>query len=138
MHARKVTRVRATDNGRIRRFALLLGAVTILRSSLPAFADGEAIYAMTCAMCHTDGSGSEMAPPLKGSPMLAGDPVEVLRVVLHGRMGVTSPTALMPPADWLTDAEAAAVVAYVRAAYAGQPGAVPVELAARARAMPPQ
>jgi len=100
----------------------IAGLLLFAGLAVPGVADplkeGAEIYDMVCVMCHTDGSKSEMAPALTGSDLLTGKPDELIESILRGRMGVTSPSALMPPADWLTDEQVAAVSQYVRAKFA--------------------
>lgn len=96
-------------------------------------AEGKEIYDTVCIMCHADGKGTEMAPSLIGSSLLQGKPDELIRSILHGRMGVTTPAALMPPADWLTDEQVAAVSEYVRTTFARNPGPVSPTSVARMR-----
>jgi mono/diheme cytochrome c family protein len=86
---------------------------------------GEAIYVDNCAACHA-ASGAGVAglfPALKGSAAAqSADPTSLVRVVLDGARSVatdTAPTApAMPAFDWkLSDAQAAAVLTYIRNAW---------------------
>jgi len=112
--------------------ALLLGG-SALEAADP-LAEGSDVYNMVCVMCHTDGSASEMAPALKGSKLLEGKPNDLILSILQGRAGVTSPSALMPPADWLTDEQIAAVSQYVRTKFGRNSGPVTSTDVAKIRA----
>jgi mono/diheme cytochrome c family protein len=86
---------------------------------------GEAIYADNCAACHAvAGAGvAGLFPALKGSAAVqSADPASLVRVVLEGARSVATdaaPTApAMPAFDWkLSDAQAAAVLTYIRNAW---------------------
>jgi mono/diheme cytochrome c family protein len=51
--------------------------------------EGRSIYALRCASCHQmDGSGiPKNCPPLKDSPVLAGSPEYLIKLVLLGKKG---------------------------------------------------
>lgn len=51
--------------------------------------EGRSIYALRCASCHQmDGSGiPKNCPPLKDSPVLAGPPEYLIKLVLLGKKG---------------------------------------------------
>lgn len=102
--------------------ALLLLATAARAQDGPAFgnpfrfteATGAAVYAGVCAGCHQPGGGGAVGaaayPSLIGNPRLAaaGYPIGL---VLHGHGGMPAFGAL------LTDAQIAAVVAYIRTAF---------------------
>jgi len=99
---------------------------------------GSGVYESVCAQCHGDGLGDPMNPPLFGSSVLAGPPLETIRVVLRGQSGKSVVNGkllqgIMPAQASLSDAEIAGVVAYVRATYANQFSAVEPEAVAKAR-----
>jgi mono/diheme cytochrome c family protein len=83
---------------------------------------GAAIYKDSCAACHKDSGQGEinLFPRLAGSALVqSDDPTTLARVVLQGTRAVSTasaPTApAMPAFDWrLSDAQAAAVLTYVR------------------------
>jgi mono/diheme cytochrome c family protein len=83
---------------------------------------GAAIYKDSCAVCHKDsGAGeSRLFPRLAGSAMVqSDDPATLVRVVLQGARAVSTPSMptapAMPAFDWrLNDAQAAAVLTYIR------------------------
>jgi mono/diheme cytochrome c family protein len=83
-------------------------------------AGGESVYNETCAICHYDGKGSEVVPPLIGAPAVTkGDPSDLLRIILRGQQGPLERggrkfNGLMPPMSYLSDEEIAAVATYIR------------------------
>jgi mono/diheme cytochrome c family protein len=87
-------------------------------------ADGELLFADTCAPCH-DGSGAGRAgraPSLHGSPWVLGAPEVLVRIVFDGVRGGEAETAtgyVLPMAAWrlLPDRDVAAVATYVRRAW---------------------
>ena len=80
--------------------------------------DGESIYARDCLACHmADGRGVPgMNPPLAGSPWVTGPADSLAGFVLTGGFG---PQVLMARFDYLSDAELAALLTYIRSAFAG-------------------
>lgn len=93
---------------------------------------GKSLYEQTCAQCHYDGSGSPTAPPLLGSDILTQPPAALARVILGGRKGETMVgnrkfNGIMPPQQYLSDAEVASIVAYVRDAFGSRREKVPLE-----------
>jgi mono/diheme cytochrome c family protein len=98
----------------------------------PAMRAGSAIFADQCSACHMPtGDGiPNMFPALKGSAAVqSADPTNLIRIVLQGARSVATdaaPTAPgMPAFDWkLSDAEAAAVVTYVRNGWGNAAAAV--------------
>jgi mono/diheme cytochrome c family protein len=86
---------------------------------------GQAIYKDNCAGCHTDaGTGAaRLFPRLAGSPAVqSDDPSTLIRTVLFGSQAAATPDAptgpAMPSFAWrLSDAQAAAVVTYIRNAW---------------------
>lgn len=80
-----------------------------------------------CMQCHQDtGKGIPGTyPPLVGSPVVLGDPATPVRILLHGLEGnITVEGATyngqMPSWDRFSDEQIAAVLTYVRAAWANQ------------------
>ena len=101
-------------------------------NGLPPGASGKKVYNSLCALCHmVDGTGVEdLQPALKGSGTVAGDPIQLIRVVLEGPAKVLPSTRkhysnTMPPMPQLTDEQVAAVLTYIRQQYGGE--ASPVE-----------
>ncbi|MBX9711628.1 MAG: cytochrome c [Xanthobacteraceae bacterium] len=103
-----------------------------IAASDPAMKAGAAIYKDSCAACHKDsGMGeSNLFPRLAGSALVQSDnPITLTRVVLHGTRAASTdgaPTApAMPAFDWrLNDAQAAAVVTYIRNSWGNAAAAV--------------
>jgi mono/diheme cytochrome c family protein len=83
---------------------------------------GQAIFKDNCAACHTDqGRGSPgLFPTFAGNPVIqSDDPTTLIRVVLKGTQGASTPSAptspAMPSFGWrLSDAQVAAVLTYIR------------------------
>ena len=96
-----------------------------LAATDPRMTAGQAIYKDNCAGCHTDGgSGApRLFPRLAGSPQVqSDDPSTLIRTVLFGSKATATagaPTGpAMPNFAWrLGDAQAAAVVTYIRNAW---------------------
>ena len=93
------------------------GAAAQTASEGPAV-DGEQIYARDCLACHmTDGRGVPgMNPALVSSAWVAGSPEALAGFILTGGYG---PEVLMASFDYLSDAELAALMSYIRARFAG-------------------
>jgi len=100
---------------------------------MPTLADqitlGGQIYAQSCTICHYDGSGNPAAADLKGSAVVAGEPSQVISIILHGQSGVSMVNGRklngqMPKMSYFSDEEIAAVTAYVRATFADKQEAV--------------
>ncbi len=96
----------------------LLWLVCGLAASQTDVADGEAIYTRDCLACHmADGRGVPgMNPPLTGSPWVSGPADSLAGFVLTGGFG---PEILMARFDYLSDAELAALLMYIRAEFVG-------------------
>ncbi len=82
---------------------------------------GPEIYVATCATCHgTDGLGVNNAfPPLAGSPWVALPDSLLIRLALRGlrgpiRVGERDYNNVMPPNDFLSNEQLAAVLSFVR------------------------
>jgi mono/diheme cytochrome c family protein len=93
---------------------------------------GQAIYKDNCAGCHNDrGTGAMgLFPRLAGSPAVqSDDPTTLIRTLLFGSQAAATedaPTApAMPSFAWrLNDAQAAAVLSYIRNAWDNAAAAV--------------
>jgi mono/diheme cytochrome c family protein len=93
---------------------------------------GQAIYVDNCAACHTEaGTGIPrlFSALMANPPVLATDPISLIRVVLQGAQSVatdSAPTApSMPAHGWkLSDEEVAAVVTYIRNSWGNAASAV--------------
>ena len=98
---------------------ILAGSLTLAASAQPP--DGAAIFRDQCAVCHqAEGQGLRgQFPPLAGNGdiFLSRDfPARVVLFGLSGKIAVggESLDSAMPPLDFLSDAEIAAVVAFIR------------------------
>jgi nitrite reductase (NO-forming) len=98
---------------------ILAGNLTLAASAQPP--DGAAIFRDQCAVCHQPaGQGLRgQFPPLAGNAgiFLSRDfPARVVLFGLTGKIAVAGETidSAMPPLDFLSDREIAAVVAFVR------------------------
>lgn len=91
---------------------------------------GRLVFEQTCLPCHqADGSGVPgLAPPLIKGTFVGGDKKRLIRIVLNGLEGVeikgeqyANP---MPSFDFLTDAQIADVLTYVRSHFKNNAGPV--------------
>jgi mono/diheme cytochrome c family protein len=107
-----------------------------------AVARGAEVYQQACSVCHMpDGSGVPgLQPGLLDSPVVAGSPSTLIRVLLHGPAKVLpggrsrDSANTMPSFEGLTDAELAAVVNYVRQTFAKKTAAITPSEVAKSRA----
>jgi cytochrome c6 len=94
---------------------------------------GKEIFEDKCAACHR-GSGEGLPatfPALAGDPFVVGDPAPVIATVLNGRKGQLGQ---MPTwKDQLNDQQVAAVVTYIRQAWANKASPVTPALVAKIR-----
>jgi mono/diheme cytochrome c family protein len=95
--------------------------------------DGKSVYLKYCLACHqTDGSGVPgMYPPLKNSDWLSKEKEVLIRQVLEGKKGIivvngTQFNQVMPKQDFLTNAQIASVLTYVRKEMGNQTDSVTV------------
>jgi mono/diheme cytochrome c family protein len=103
---------------------------------------GAAIYKDSCAVCHRDAGTGEihLFPRLAGSALVqSDDPTTLVRVVLQGTRAVSTPSMptapAMPAFDWrLGDAQAAAVITYIRNSWGNAAGPVSAGAVASQRA----
>jgi mono/diheme cytochrome c family protein len=104
----------------------------------PAADRGAELYAQNCVACHREnGAGVPMVyPSLAGSPAVLGDPTELAQWVLSQRRPASIPAGRYPTQmllfGWLKDADAAALLTYIRSNFGNS--APPVDAAAIARA----
>jgi mono/diheme cytochrome c family protein len=111
---------------------LVLAASAAAQTSLAAdHSPGAKIYRTLCAICHQpDGSGlATMQPRLADDPVVAGDPVILIKVLLQGPAAVLPPGRphyqnVMPPMAGLPDRDLANVLTFVRKAFGH--GAAPI------------
>jgi mono/diheme cytochrome c family protein len=99
--------------------AFVLTAILGLSGSAFA-ADGAALYASKCTACHgANGVGAAMGPAFKGSEFIKTTAdADIAAVITKGRSGADKKYkqfALGMPAQKLTDEEATAIVAHLKA-----------------------
>jgi mono/diheme cytochrome c family protein len=81
---------------------------------------GAALYAQNCVPCHHEnGEGvPKVFPSLTGSAAVIGDPVELAQWVLSQKRPASIPAGRYPTQmllfGWMSDADAAAVLTYIR------------------------
>jgi mono/diheme cytochrome c family protein len=104
---------------------------TVPEAAAVGGADGRAVFMRTCVTCHQqNGEGIQGAfPPLAENPVVAGDKVRLVRLLLHGLTGPVMVKGqrynnVMPPWKSLTDAEMAAVLTFVRSNFGNTADAV--------------
>lgn len=100
---------------------------------------GAALYAQNCVPCHRDnGEGvPKVFPSLSGSPAVLGDPVELAQWVLSQKRPASIPAGRYPTQmllfGWMSNADAAAVLTYVRSHFGNSAPAVDAATIAKAR-----
>ncbi len=96
----------------------MAGSATAQPASDVSTVDGGALYARDCLACHmVDGRGVPgMNPSLVDSAWVTGSPDALAGFILTGGYG---PEVRMSPFDYLSDAELAALMSYIRAELAG-------------------
>ncbi len=114
-----------------------------LRSAVPKpgqGADGQLVYNANCVACH-QATGKGLAgvfPPLDGSEWVSGDERILANIVLYGITGEitvlgTPYKGAMPAFGKLSDAELAAVLSHVRAAWSNKSAPLKAELIEKER-----
>jgi mono/diheme cytochrome c family protein len=105
-------------------FGCTPGPQTPKEASPQVLASGLQVYTTNCATCHqVDGSGvPNIQPALIDDDIVAGDPTQLIRVVLQGPTAVLSPdrprySNKMPSFNRLTDQQIADVLTYIRHDY---------------------
>ena len=101
------------------------------QTSKPVAETGKNLYLKYCMACHqTDGSGVPgMYPPLKSSDWINGDKTKIIKQVLFGRQGPITVNGeeynqTMPPQNYLTDEQIAAILTYLRSNLGNKASAV--------------
>ena len=100
---------------------------------------GKIVYESNCLACHQiDGSGvPQLNPPLINTDYVKGDKTRLINVVLKGLQGAEVDGEVydnpMPPFDFLSDDEIAAVLTYVRSNFSNKASAIKKEEVAQAR-----
>ncbi|MDQ3623864.1 MAG: c-type cytochrome, partial [Verrucomicrobiota bacterium] len=98
------------------------------------FGKGAKAYAVYCAQCHqADGRGLPgLGQPLAGSKWVLGAPVNLAKIVLHGKQ---DKGLLMPPwGNVLNDDHLASILTYIRRSWGNTATPVHPELVRKARA----
>ena len=126
-------------------FLLLVGACSQQSGPNPNAAGaadaadrGAALYAQNCVPCHHEnGEGvPKVFPSLSGSPAVTGDPIELAQWVLSQKRPASIPAGRYPTQmllfGWMSDADAAAVLTYIRSHFGNS--APPVDAATIAKA----
>jgi mono/diheme cytochrome c family protein len=91
---------------------------------------GAKVYRNNCLACHqAQGQGvAGVQPPLAQTPVPTGDVNTLLRWVMYGQRPAALPagqySGVMPQFSYLSDAELAAVLTYVRASFGNHASAV--------------
>lgn len=101
---------------------------------------GSRVYAARCAACHqSDGRGMQgLAPPLRDSEWVTGDPGRLARIALHGLRGPIEVNGErwdleMPAQKDIGDADLSAALTYLRRSFGHKATAVRAEDVARER-----
>lgn len=99
--------------------------------ALDPLVQGKKVYTQYCLTCHqADGGGVQsMNPPLTQTTYVLGDKVRLVGIVLHGfseRVEIKGETYnnVMPAHDFLTDAQIAGLLTYVRSSFGNKAGPV--------------
>ena len=98
---------------------------------------GAALYAQNCVPCHHEsGEGvPKVFPSLSCSPAVLGDPVELAQWVLSQKRPASVPAGRYPTQmllfGWMNDADAAALLTYIRSHFGNS--AAPVDAATIAK-----
>ncbi|MFO1052692.1 MAG: c-type cytochrome [Planctomycetota bacterium] len=103
---------------------------------------GGALFLATCATCHqVDGNGmAGLAPPLRGSEWVLGEPAVLARIVLRGLTGPIEVRGqgyelpLMPDHAKLSDEDIAAILSHLRRAWEHEASIVDPDLIRTQRA----
>jgi mono/diheme cytochrome c family protein len=103
-----------------------------------ALADGQKVYQTYCMVCHQkDGNGvAGLYPPLGGTEWVTGDKGRLISILLYG---LKEPIIvkgeeyenMMPPHNFLSDENIAAVLTYIRSSFGNNASAItPSEVSA--------
>ena len=111
----------------------LLGGAALAQDQGGAAPQGQGVFEENCAQCHrSNGEGLPATfPALNKNPFVLGDPKPVIATVLNGRKGNMG--AMPSWKDNLDDEQVAAVVTYIRQAWANRAAAVTAAMVAAAR-----
>jgi len=101
---------------------------------------GARLYSNNCLACHQRGGDGVpgVQPPLHGTPVPVGDPGELLRWVMYGERPSTLPrgayAGVMPQFGYLSDADLATLLSYVRSSFGNTAPPVTPAMVAAVRA----
>ena len=118
--------------------AILLAACGSGGRAAPPSA-GARLYASNCLACHLPhGEGIPgVQPPLAGTPVPLGDPRELVGWVLYGERPASLPrgqyAGVMPQFGYLSDADVATLLTFVRSSFGNQAGAITPAMVAEVR-----
>ncbi|HRE84468.1 MAG TPA: copper-binding protein [Opitutaceae bacterium] len=106
---------------------------------------GKSVFLRTCAACHqANGAGIKGVFPPIDPTIVSGDPVRLIKIVLHGLQGpitvggVTYNSMMPPQAAMLPDNDIADVLTYVRHTWGGPAAPVEAKDVAQERAKGPR
>jgi mono/diheme cytochrome c family protein len=122
----------------------LVGSVGLIacdqtRAPAQPATDGSRLYGAHCLSCHqARGNGVPgVQPPLAGTPVPIGDPNSLLAWVMFGVRPADLPrghyAGVMPQFNYLSDAQLASLLTYVRSSFGNQASAITVEQVAAVR-----
>lgn len=126
---------------------IAVAALVVLAGCAPKSSpqSGEALYAAYCSNCHqADGQGIRGAfPPLTDSAWVQGDEGRLIRLVLRGMQGPIEVSGelynnVMTPHRFLTDAQVAAVLTFVRSSFGNDASPVDPDMVSRIREVTPE
>ena len=105
----------------MKKFKMFIGVAAlglVFMFSSGAMADGTAVFASKCTMCHgAGGAGTAMGPKLAGNDFIKGDAAAIKAVITAGVSGGDKKYANFPmamPKFALSDAELDQVVEYLK------------------------
>lgn len=102
-------------------------------TTAPAKAPGQLIYEQNCLTCHqANGSGvPNLNPPLRGTDWVIGDKTRLINVLLKGLQGQEIEGDMydnaMPAHDFLTNAQIADVLTYIRSSFGNKASAITID-----------
>jgi mono/diheme cytochrome c family protein len=117
----------------------VLGGLAGCAPSSTTVRTGANLYSGNCSQCHQQGGQGipGIYPSLAGSATVLGDPKPLARWIVKGQRAPTMPlgrySTAMPQFGWLKDADAAALLTYLRSSFGNQ--APPVDAGTVARAL---
>ncbi|MDG2316033.1 MAG: cytochrome c [Gammaproteobacteria bacterium] len=107
------------------------GCLTVIDNP-QVMVDGRSLYERECLACHMSNGGGVpgMAPPLVGSPWVAGGRDALVGYVLTGGF---SPQVLMSRFDFLSDQDMSVLLTYVRKTFGENGTTISTDQVARIR-----